>query len=163
KVEAIDRALATGKVEGPRRWYLDGQGQTMVIVPPGDFWMGKGQERHRRRIDRTFALAAREGTVEEFLRFRKEHDYNKKAAPAPDCPVSSGVTWYDAAAYCNWLSKEEGIPKEQWCYRPNAKGEYAEGMKVVEGYLRRRGYRLPTEAEWEHACRVGSVTPWSHG
>jgi serine/threonine protein kinase/formylglycine-generating enzyme required for sulfatase activity len=163
KVEAIDRALATGKVEGPRRWYLNGQGQTMVIVPPGDFWMGEGQERHRRRIDRTFALAAREVTVEEFLRFRKEHDYNKMASPTPDCPVMSGVTWYDAAAYCNWLSKEEGIPKEQWCYRPNVKGEYAEGMKVVEGYLRRRGYRLPTEAEWEHACRVGSVTPWSHG
>jgi formylglycine-generating enzyme required for sulfatase activity len=73
------------------------------------------------------------------------------------------VSWYDAAAYCNWLSKEEGIPEEQWCYLRNAKGQYAEGMKVAAGYLKRTGYRLPTEAEWEHACRAGSETNWSHG
>src|SRR5262249_23768983 len=35
KVEAIDRKLAVGKVEGERRWYINGQGQTLVIVPPG--------------------------------------------------------------------------------------------------------------------------------
>ena len=28
-------------------------------------------------------------------------------------------TWYEAAAYCNWLSEQEGIPKDQWCYEPN--------------------------------------------
>jgi formylglycine-generating enzyme required for sulfatase activity len=164
KLQAIDRALATGKVEGPRRWYVNGQGQTMVIIPaPGEFWMGEGDGRHQRRIDRHFALAAREVTVAEFLRFRREHDYNQATAPTTDCPMSSGLSWYQAAAYCNWLSKEEGIPKEQWCYLPNEKGEYAGGMQAAEGYLQRLGYRLPLEAEWEYACRAGSVTPWSHG
>ena len=30
-----------------------------------------------------------------------------------------GVSWYGAAAYCNWLSEQEGLPKDQWCYLPN--------------------------------------------
>jgi formylglycine-generating enzyme required for sulfatase activity len=123
--------------------------------------VGEGRERHRRRIDRSYALAAREVTVAEFLRFRKDHQYHKPHAPTADCPMNV-VSWYDAAAYCNWLSKEEGIPEEQWCYLRNAKGEYAAGMKVA-GYLKRTGYRLPTEAEWEYACRAGSETGWSHG
>jgi formylglycine-generating enzyme required for sulfatase activity len=150
--------------EGGRHWYVNGQGQTMVIVPPpGEFWVGgEDEEPHRRRIDRSFALAARAVTVEEFLRFRKEQEYQKQWAPKPDCPINM-VSWYDAVAYCNWLNKQEGIPEAQWCYAPNEKGEYAAGMRVVAGYLGKTGYRLPTEAEREYACRAGSETPWCFG
>jgi formylglycine-generating enzyme required for sulfatase activity len=75
----------------------------------------------------------------------------------------NGVTWYDAAAYCNWLSDQEGILKDQWCYVPNKAGKYEEGMKMAADYLQRTGYRLPTEAEWEYACRADAETGYSFG
>ncbi len=163
ELKKIDQELATGKVEGKRQWYLNGQGQTMVVlVNAGEFWMGEGQERHRQKIGRSFAVASKEVTVEQFLRFRQDQEYFKRYAPTPDCPVI-GVTWYDAAAYCNWLNEREGIAKDQWCYEPNKDGKYAEGMKMAPNYLQRTGYRLPTKAEWEYACRAGSETNFSFG
>jgi formylglycine-generating enzyme required for sulfatase activity len=74
-----------------------------------------------------------------------------------------GVSWYAAAAYCNWLSEEEGLAKDQWCYLPNQAGDYAEGMLIPADALQRTGYRLPAEAEWEYACRAGAVTSRYYG
>src|SRR5262249_52040544 len=104
-----------------------------------------------------FAIATHKVSVEEFLRFRPGFGYSPYYAPSRDCPVEL-VSWFDAAAYCNWLSEQEGIAKEQWCYEPNSKGEYTEGMKVKSEFSRLAGYRLPTEVEWEYACRAESVT-----
>ena len=172
EVKEINKELATGKVEGKRQWYVNGQGQTMVVIPgPVEFVMGSPttevrrqdtEIQHQSRIDRNFAIASKEVTVEQFLRFNKEHQYANGQSPTDDCPINR-VTWFDAVAYCNWLNEQEGIPKDQWCYEPNKAVKYADGMTLATDYLKRTGYRLPTEAEWEYACRAGADTAYSFG
>jgi formylglycine-generating enzyme required for sulfatase activity len=107
-----------------------------VSIPAGWFWMGSDHSylwespRHRVWVDE-FEMARTQVTRGEYARFLVDAGYPEPTGwgepelAGDDLPVV-GVSWFAAVAYCEWLSKKEG-----------------------------RQYRLPTEAEWEKACRGG--------
>ncbi|MBS0202358.1 MAG: SUMF1/EgtB/PvdO family nonheme iron enzyme [Planctomycetes bacterium] len=161
-------------------------GSKLVLIPPGSFDMGSHHTKaelvskfanwntkeetfdndrptHRVSISRPFYLGRNEVTVGEFRRFVVKSGYKTDAETdgqggkgwdqlksrivqdpkynwrnpgfiqSDDHPVTN-VTWSDAKKFCEWLASSEG-----------------------------HTYRLPTEAEWEYACKAGSMTIWSNG
>ncbi len=157
RVRALDEELKTEGLRENRAWYVNPKGHTMIVVGqkplmPGGGFTGGG--------DRPFAIASHEVTVEQFKRFDEDHVFQNVISPTPDSPANI-VTWYDAAAYCRWLSEREQLPENEMCYPPVEK--IRSGMTLPRDYLERTGYRLPTKAEWAEACGAGARTKRFYG
>ena len=148
--EARARQAAMG-VETERTLDL-GDGVTMefVLIPAGEFVMGGTAHPDelpmtRVRIEEPFWLGKTEVTNEQYNRFNPDHnsryinqhhkDHTTAGYPAnkPEQPVIR-ISWHDALSFCDWLSEKTGTPAS-----------------------------LPTEAQWEWACRAGSDQPLFFG
>ena len=130
-------------------------GDTLRLFKPFDFKAGASRREPGRRanetlrdikMDKLFYLSTKEVTNGQFRRFASGHDsgtFVENTLNEDDMPVT-GVSWHEAAAYCNWLSNADKL----------APYYNLESGKVVGTNPTAKGYRLPSEAEWAWAART---------
>ena len=166
----IKNLLDMEKEKSLMQWYVNGQGQTMVVIPgPVEFLMGspasEGERRtinevqHKKKIGRSFEISNKSVTLAQYKQFDSKYTLDAKYVRSSDLPVV-GISYYMASKYCNWLSKKEGIPEDQWCFEKDNAGDT---IACKKDYLSLKGYRLPTEAEMEYATRAGSISARAFG
>lgn len=144
-VDDVFFPIHAGEVFDPAGTIVNSIGMKFVPIPAGAFLMGAPEDcpfadpveefQHRVRITKPFLLGMHQVTQSQY---EKVVQKNPSFFKGPDLPVEH-LTWKEAHRFCELLS---ALPAE-----------------VAAG----RQYRLPTEAEWEYACRAGTITMFNTG
>jgi formylglycine-generating enzyme required for sulfatase activity len=133
-------------------------GMVLVPIPAGEFMMGSPDSdkdaanhekpQHLVKITKPFYLGVHQVTQEAYKLVMGD---NPSHFQGDDRRPVENVAWTKAVNFCNRLSDQEGL---DLYYKIDG-----QGVSIIGG----SGYRLPTEAEWEYACRAGTTTKWSSG
>lgn len=159
-VAADDAGVTAQKVgiaeTAPHR-HFDSSGAAFVWIPAGNFLMGSptseenrgsDESQHRVEITQGFYLSATEVTQAQYeLVMDVDHSEHKGVGRPAEI-----VSWQAAVRFCNRLSAREGLLPVYWI-----------AGNSVTWSAKANGYRLPTEAEWEYACRAGATTAYHTG
>ena len=128
--------------------------EDFVAISGGTYLMGSPETENWRGVDETqhevtvsdFAMCVHEVTQAEYEEIVGK---NPSSFVGEDLPVDS-VSWLEAVTYCNLRSEAEGLTPV-----------YEIDGENITWNRSANGYRLPTEAEWEYACRAGTTTPFN--
>jgi len=153
--------------------YLD-----MALIPAGDFSMGSPNNEMSRSSNEgpqhtvtlsSFYIGKYEVTQQEYTELTGNNpsyfsSYPPVSGEIPEMQPVENISWYDAIEFCNALSVLEGFTPayiiDKIDPEPNIWGVYKWEVQLNPDS---NGYRLPTEAQWEYACRAGTATAFYNG
>jgi formylglycine-generating enzyme required for sulfatase activity len=167
-----------GKKPDPKTFYY-----TFIVFPVGVYSIGsmddaavrlKDEVRHPVELTRPFAVLDREVTLEELIAYQPYHQGYMKQFDAKPTDAGYAAHWYDSIDFCRWLGQQSGLEESEQAYAdPQTldEKEYPRELNPVANWaprdwplnLDRRGFRLPTESEWEVASRAGGRSAYGFG